>query len=58
MDEPRAEVVFRDFPGMVLAADPHDRKGGLAVDQVNFVSTDVGELQTRSGIRLVSFEDD
>lgn len=49
-------VLFRDFEGLILDADPHDRKGGVAIDQVNAISTDIGELQSRGGYRLVSFE--
>lgn len=49
-------VLFRDFKGLILDADPHDREGGVAVKQVNAVSTDIGELQSRGGYRPVSFE--
>lgn len=54
-DEARG-ILFRDFKGLILDADPHDREMGVAINQVNAMSTDIGELQSRGGYRPVSFE--
>jgi hypothetical protein len=54
-DEARG-ILFRDFKGLILDADPHDREAGVAINQVNAMSTDIGELQSRGGYRPVSFE--
>ena len=55
--EPEKDVVdIRDFLGLALDADPHDRSPGVATDQVNCTSVDRGELQSRNGYRFVTFE--
>lgn len=56
-DEPVKNVVqMRDFPGLVVNADPHDIPDGAAVIQVNVTSENPGMLQTRMGIRNCVFE--
>lgn len=54
----RSEVRIRTFQGLVLSTDPHDLEPGQAVEQVNMIITNDGEMQTRKGYRFVSFEDD
>ena len=52
----KSQVEIKDFPGLVLNADPHDLPPGAAADQVNAQSDVPGELTTRRGLRVVSFE--
>lgn len=57
-DKQRAVIPIRDFGGLVLTTDPHDRQPGQAADQVNITCVRAGQLDTRGGFRFVSFEDD
>jgi hypothetical protein len=57
-EQNRAWVQIRDFQGLNLNIDPHDREPTQAVDQVNVTSTHEGQLRTRGGFRFVVFEDD
>lgn len=54
-EEAASSVDFRDFGGLTTDADQHDREAGIAVVQVNAVCTDLGELQSRGGVKLVTF---
>lgn len=56
MDKPKVSVECRDFGGIQLSADPHDLQPGEAADQVNIQSNRVGSMETRPGMRAVSFE--
>ncbi len=51
-----AKVEILDFPGILFDIDPHDLPKGAAEDQVNAVSYDSAELQSRRGFRYVIFE--
>lgn len=51
-------VIAYDFPGIQLAIDPRDFQDGAAEMQINLQSTQYGEMQSRAGIREVSFEDE
>lgn len=55
INEPKQSVEFRDFGGLVTDSNPHDRQAGIAIEQVNAVCTDLGELQSRGGTKLVTF---
>lgn len=54
----RTETRIRTFSGLALGTDPHDLEPGQAVEQVNVVTSNDGEMQTRKGFRFVRFEDD
>lgn len=49
-------VEIRDFPGLVLRADPHEIPPGAAKIQVNVASDAQAQLRVRPGYRAVSFE--
>ena len=51
-----AQVVLKDFPGLVTKADPLDLPPGAAKDQRNAISTVPGELNVRPGVRQLQFE--
>lgn len=55
---PKSSVSLSDFPGLVEAADPEDVPPGAGQDQVNLTCLKAGQLTTRPGFRVVSFEDD
>ena len=57
-EQNKAWVQIRDFKGVFLSTDAHDRDPSQAVDQVNLVCWQEGQLQTRGGFRFVTFEDD
>jgi hypothetical protein len=46
----------RDFPGLVVAADPRDFRPGAARDQKNLTSDRPGQLTQRPGLVPVVFE--
>lgn len=52
----KAKNEARDFGGVMLSTDPHDLAPGEAQDQVNMKSDRVGAMETRSGVRTVSFD--
>lgn len=56
-DRPTAQIVARDFPGMVIAVDPDDLPPGAAELQVNLQSDRAGELRTRPGFRKLAFDE-
>jgi hypothetical protein len=49
-------VSMRDFPGLVLNADPREVPAGAAQEQVNVVSVQIGHLASRKGLRVVTFD--
>lgn len=56
MSEPvREQVVMREFPGVVLNADPRDLDAGAAREQTNLVCYG-GSLIARRGNRDVTFD--
>ncbi len=57
-DQNRSWVQVREFKGLVLSTDAHDRDPSQAADQVNLACLQDGQLQTRGGFRFVTFEDD
>ena len=48
--------VMRDFPGLVLNADPREVPPGAGQEQVNAVSEQGGRLESRRGVRVVTFD--
>lgn len=54
----RVRVEARDFPGLMPQADPTDLPPGAAQVQVNVTSHVPGELRSRPGLALVTFEED
>lgn len=54
---PRASVELKDFPGMVDSVAGEDVPEGATEVQVNLVCTKMGEISTRRGYRVVTFED-
>jgi hypothetical protein len=54
---PKASVELKDFAGMVNAAADEDLPPGATRAQVNVMSLKAGELDTRQGYRVVTFED-
>lgn len=56
-EQTKARLEIRDFPGMITAADPDDIPDGAAEEQINLVSLVPGQMQTRAGYRLVSFDE-
>jgi hypothetical protein len=55
-DKPRATVAIRQWLGLTTHADPFDLPPGMAVDQVNIRSSRIGEIVTRGGFKVVSFD--
>lgn len=49
-------VAMRDFPGLVINADPRDIPPGSGQQQVNVVSQQVGCLESRRGMRVLTFD--
>lgn len=47
---------MRDFPGLVLNADPREVPPGAGQVQINAASEQVGLLQSRRGLRVVTFD--
>ena len=47
---------MRDFPGLVLNADPREVPPGAGQQQVNAVSEQIGLLQSRRGLQTVTFD--
>lgn len=47
---------MRDFPGLVLNADPRELPPGAGQEQVNAVSEQVGRLESRRGVRVATFD--
>ena len=47
---------MRDFPGLVLNADPREVPPGAGQQQVNAVSEQIGLLQSRRGLQAVAFD--
>lgn len=47
-----------DFPGLVTNADGGGVPPGAAEEQINLMSNRVGELTSRPGLLLVTFEDE
>lgn len=47
---------MRDFPGLVLNADPREVPSGAGQIQVNVTSEQIGLLQSRRGLRVVTFD--
>lgn len=56
MDRPKTAHDARDFGGVQLQADPHDLEPGIASDQLNIKSDQPGSMQTRPGMRSVTFD--
>lgn len=56
-DVPQTAVVLADFPGLVLDRDPHDIPPGASDDQVNATCENSGQLTSRAGFVLVTFEE-
>jgi hypothetical protein len=54
---PRSSVVFKDFQGVINAAASEDIPPGATEVQVNVTCVKGGELATRQGYRVVTFED-
>lgn len=47
---------MRDFPGLVLNADHREVPAGAGQQQVNAVSEQIGRLESRRGVRVVTFD--
>lgn len=47
---------MRDFPGLVLNADPREVPSGAGQIQTNVTSEQIGLLQSRRGLRVVTFD--
>lgn len=47
---------MRDFPGLVLNADPREVPPGSGQVQVNVTSEQIGVLQSRRGLRVTTFD--
>jgi hypothetical protein len=56
--QPRTEYRARDFPGLTVGADPTDLQAGAAVEQLNVQCVQEGEIQTRPGLRRLTFEEE
>lgn len=55
-DRAETQLDIRDFVGMIDSFDPEDFPAGAADNQVNMICCVVGEMSTRKGYRLVTFE--
>jgi hypothetical protein len=55
-NESQAQVVIRDWPGLITAADRKDLPPGAGQIQVNMQSNTPGELRVRRGLRPVRFD--
>ncbi len=53
-----AAVQIIQFGGMFSNADSHDIPPGASVLQVNVNSVKRGELATRKGLKLITFDDE
>ena len=53
-EEPKYVKEMSDFAGLHLRDNPHDLPEGGAADQVNVKSTEIGALEVRLGVRLVT----
>jgi hypothetical protein len=51
-------VQITQFGGMISNADPHDIPPGASVVQVNVNAVKKGELATRKGLKLITFDDE
>ena len=52
----RTVVQIKDFAGLQSGISPHDVEPGGTVTQTNMQSITPGEINTRSGIREVTFD--
>jgi hypothetical protein len=57
IEQAKVRITIDDFPGLILHADPQDLPPGAAREQINAMSSDVGRLDVRRGLTVVSFED-
>jgi hypothetical protein len=55
-EKPESEVVLKDFGGLVTRADRLDLPPGIGADQKNVMSTVIGQLNVRPGMRQVKFQ--
>lgn len=59
MAKPAKEAVeINDFPGLATRIDPDDTRPGTAQDQVNLSSLVLGQLRSRPGVKVVTFEEE
>ena len=49
-------AAMRDFPGLVLNADPRELPPGAGQQQLNVTSQQIGRLESRRGVRVVTFD--
>jgi hypothetical protein len=54
----RQRVEYRDWSGLITDIDPHNLPPGAAAEQVNCVCYDSAQLQSRLGMRELTFESD
>lgn len=57
VEQAKVRTTIDDFSGLVLHADPQDLPPGAAREQINAMSSDIGRLDVRRGLTLVTFED-
>jgi hypothetical protein len=55
-NEAVAQVVIRDWPGLITAADRKDLPPGAGQIQLNLHSNTPGELRVRRGLRPIRFD--
>ncbi len=55
---PATRIEIRDFPGLMLNADPLETPPGAGREQVNAIGSKPAELTVRPGFRPVQFEDE
>lgn len=55
-DEAETGEKVREFPGLVTNANPHRIPVGATVEQTNCSSPRAGELDVRTGLREVTFD--
>lgn len=56
MEQPRNSTEDRDFPGIMLLADPIDLPPGAGQDQLNLKSSEPGQASVRLGMLPVAFD--
>lgn len=56
MEAPKAQVVVRDFVGLLSNSSAHDTPVGAGIEQLNIQSLQIGELCVRGGLREAVFD--
>ena len=55
-EQPKSQVVIRDFPGLVIDSDENDLRPGASQEIVNLTLDDIGVMKSRRGFEVILFE--